>query len=92
MGGCRACDSWPDDPRWEDEIRQALESRAALSPDALTGLEANLRFGGSETLETRFGRLSAWQNWIFIRPNAVGRRSAESLRNWRAREINWERV
>jgi benzoyl-CoA-dihydrodiol lyase len=63
----------PDDLDWEDEIRQAIESRAAQSPDALTGLEANLRFGPAETLETRiFGRLSAWQNWIFIRPNAVG--------------------
>ena len=65
--------SAPDDLDWEDELRQAIESRAAQSPDALTGLEANLRFGGAETLETRiFGRLSAWQNWIFIRPNAVG--------------------
>ncbi len=63
----------PDDLDWEDEIRQAIESRAAQSPDALTGLEANLRFGPEETLETRiFGRLSAWQNWIFVRPNAVG--------------------
>ena len=67
----------PDDLDWEDEIRQAVESRAALSPDALTGLEANLRFGVTETLETRvFGRLSAWQNWIFIRPNAVGANGA----------------
>ena len=63
----------PDDLDWEDELRQAIESRAALSPDGLTGLEANLRFGPNETTETRiFGRLSAWQNWIFIRPNAVG--------------------
>ena len=63
----------PDDLDWDDEIRLAIESRAALSPDALTGLESNLRFGLPETLETRiFGRLSAWQNWIFIRPNAVG--------------------
>ena len=63
----------PDDLDWEDEIRQAMESRAAQSPDALTGLEANLRFGPKETTETRiFGRLSAWQNWIFIRPNAIG--------------------
>ncbi|HEV1994485.1 MAG TPA: 2,3-epoxybenzoyl-CoA dihydrolase [Candidatus Acidoferrum sp.] len=67
----------PDDLDWEDEIRQAIESRAALSPDALTGLEANLRFGVTETLETRvFGRLSAWQNWIFVRPNAVGANGA----------------
>jgi benzoyl-CoA-dihydrodiol lyase len=63
----------PDDLDWADELRQAIESRAALSPDALTGMEANLRFGPSETMETRiFGRLSAWQNWIFTRPNAVG--------------------
>jgi benzoyl-CoA-dihydrodiol lyase len=67
----------PDDIDWTDEIRIACEERAALSPDALTGLEANLRFGGVETMETRiFGRLSAWQNWIFIRPNAVGERGA----------------
>jgi benzoyl-CoA-dihydrodiol lyase len=67
----------PDDIDWEDEIRIAIEERASLSPDALTGLEANLRFGGGETMETRiFGRLSAWQNWIFIRPNAVGDRGA----------------
>ncbi|HEV7914251.1 MAG TPA: 2,3-epoxybenzoyl-CoA dihydrolase [Albitalea sp.] len=63
----------PDDIDWADEIRLALEERASLSPDALTGLEANLRFAGRETMETRiFGRLSAWQNWIFGRPNAVG--------------------
>jgi benzoyl-CoA-dihydrodiol lyase len=63
----------PDDLDWDDEIRQAIESRAALSPDALTGLEANLRFGLPESLGSRvFGRLSAWQNWIFVRPNAVG--------------------
>src|SRR5947208_102158 len=60
----------PDDIDWEDEVRQALEARAAFSPDALTGMEASLRFGGPETLETKiFGRLSAWQNWIFQRPN-----------------------
>jgi benzoyl-CoA-dihydrodiol lyase len=65
--------SGPDSLDWSDEIRMALEERGALSPDALTGMEANLRFGPGETLETRvFGRLSAWQNWIFIRPNAVG--------------------
>ncbi len=63
----------PDELDWADELRQAIEGRAALSPDALTGLEANLRCGLPETMETRiFGRLSAWQNWIFIRPNAVG--------------------
>jgi benzoyl-CoA-dihydrodiol lyase len=63
----------PDELDWADELRQAIESRTALSPDALSGLESNLRFGLPETMETRiFGRLSAWQNWIFIRPNAVG--------------------
>lgn len=63
----------PDELDWEDELRQAIESRAALSPDALTGLEANLRFGLPENMASRiFGRLSAWQNWIFVRPNAVG--------------------
>jgi benzoyl-CoA-dihydrodiol lyase len=62
-----------DDIDWDDEIRIALEERASMSPDALTGMEANLRFGAGETMETRvFGRLSAWQNWIFQRPNAVG--------------------
>jgi len=67
----------PDDIDWGDEIRIALEERASLSPDALTGLEANLRFGGAETMDSRiFGRLSAWQNWIFIRPNAVGDKGA----------------
>ena len=67
----------PDDLDWADEIRIALEERASMSPDALTGLEANLRFGGKETMESRiFGRLSAWQNWIFIRPNAVGEKGA----------------
>jgi benzoyl-CoA-dihydrodiol lyase len=66
-----------DDIDWADEIRLVLEERAAMSADALTGLEANLRFDGPETMETRiFGRLSAWQNWIFIRPNAVGERGA----------------
>ena len=70
----------PDDIDWEDEIRIAVEERASLSPDALTGMEANLRFGGQETMLTRiFGRLSAWQNWIFIRPNAVGDKGALKL-------------
>jgi len=69
--------SAPDALDWDDEVRIALEERGALSPDALTGMEANLRFGPGETLETRvFGRLSAWQNWIFIRPNAVGEAGA----------------
>lgn len=63
----------PDDIDWADEIRLALEERASMSPDALTGMEANLRFNGRENMATRvFGRLSAWQNWIFNRPNAVG--------------------
>ena len=84
----------PDDLDWEDEIRQAIESRAAQSPDALTGLEANLRFGPEETLETRiFGRLSAWQNWIFIRPNAVGASGALKVYGTGAPvKFNWERV
>ncbi len=67
----------PDDIDWDDEVRLAIESRVALSPDALTGMEANLRFAGPETMETKiFGRLTAWQNWIFIRPNAVGPKGA----------------
>ena len=62
-----------DDLDWEDEIRLLLEERASFSPDALSGMESNLRFAGPETMETKiFGRLSAWQNWIFQRPNAVG--------------------
>ena len=67
----------PDEIDWDDEVRLAIEARAAMSPDALTGLEANLRFAGPETIETKiFGRLTAWQNWIFQRPNAVGERGA----------------
>jgi benzoyl-CoA-dihydrodiol lyase len=67
----------PDEIDWDDEVRLAIESRAALSPDALTGMEANLRFVGPETMETKiFGRLTAWQNWIFQRPNAVGPKGA----------------
>ncbi len=70
----------PDDIDWDDEIRIALEERAAMSPDALTGLEANLRFASQENMATRiFGRLSAWQNWIFNRPNAVGDKGALKL-------------
>jgi len=66
-----------DDIDWEDEIRVLLEERASFSPDGLTGLEANLRFGGPETMETKiFARLTAWQNWIFQRPNAVGEEGA----------------
>jgi benzoyl-CoA-dihydrodiol lyase len=84
----------PDDLDWEDELRQAIESRAALSPDGLTGLESNLRFGGIETMETRvFGRLSAWQNWIFVRPNAVGPNGALKVYGSGAPvKFNWERV
>jgi benzoyl-CoA-dihydrodiol lyase len=67
----------PDEIDWEDELRLAVEERASFSPDGLTGMEQNLRFAGPETLETKiFGRLSAWQNWIFQRPNAVGERGA----------------
>jgi benzoyl-CoA-dihydrodiol lyase len=67
----------PDELDWDDEVRLAIESRAAFSPDALTGMEANLRFAGPETMETKiFGRLTAWQNWIFQRPNAVGEKGA----------------
>jgi benzoyl-CoA-dihydrodiol lyase len=67
----------PDDIDWEDELRLAIEERASFSPDGLTGMEANIRFAGPETMETKiFGRLSAWQNWIFQRPNAVGEKGA----------------
>ena len=70
----------PDDIDWEDEVRIAIEERASFSPDALTGMEASLRFAGPETLETKiFGRLTAWQNWIFQRPNAVGEQGALKL-------------
>jgi benzoyl-CoA-dihydrodiol lyase len=86
--------SMPDDLDWDDEIRIALEERASMSPDALTGLEANLRFGGTETMETRiFGRLSAWQNWIFIRPNAVGEKGALKVYGKGGKaQFNFERV
>jgi benzoyl-CoA-dihydrodiol lyase len=70
----------PDELDWEDEIRLAIEERTSLSPDALTGLEANLRFAGEESFQTKiFARLSAWQNWIFSRPNAVGDKGALKL-------------
>jgi benzoyl-CoA-dihydrodiol lyase len=70
----------PDDIDWEDEVRLAIEERASFSPDGLTGMEANLRFAGPETMETKiFGRLSAWQNWIFQRPNAAGPEGALKL-------------
>jgi benzoyl-CoA-dihydrodiol lyase len=84
----------PDDLDWADELRLAIESRVSLSPDALTGLEANLRFGLPESMETRiFGRLSAWQNWIFNRPNAVGESGALKVYGTGAPvKFNWERV
>ena len=84
----------PDELDWADEVRVALEERASLSPDALTGMEANLRFGGVETMETRvFGRLSAWQNWIFIRPNAVGEAGAlKVFGTGNKARFNWDRV
>ena len=84
----------PDDLDWTDELRLAIESRASLSPDALTGLEANLRFGLPESMETRvFGRLSAWQNWIFNRPNAIGESGALKVYGTGAPvKFNWERV
>jgi benzoyl-CoA-dihydrodiol lyase len=67
----------PDELDWDDEIRVAIEERTSLSPDALTGMEASLRFAGPETMDTKiYGRLTAWQNWIFQRPNAVGERGA----------------
>ena len=84
----------PDDIDWDDEIRIMLEERASLSPDAMTGLEASLRFPGKETMETRiFGRLSAWQNWIFIRPNAVGEEGALKLfGTGKKARFDWKRV
>jgi benzoyl-CoA-dihydrodiol lyase len=84
----------PDDLDWADELRLAIESRVALSPDALTGLEANLRFVQPESMLTRvFGRLSAWQNWIFIRPNAVGQTGALKVYGSGSKaKFNWERV
>ena len=71
-----------------------LEERASMSPDALTGMEANLRFGVQESMEARvFGRLSAWQNWIFIRPNAVGEQGALKVYGTGSKaKFNWERV
>jgi benzoyl-CoA-dihydrodiol lyase len=84
----------PDDIDWDDEVRIAIEERLSLSPDALTGMEANLRFGGPETMETKiFGRLTAWQNWIFQRPNAVGERGALTLYGRPERpEFDWRRT
>jgi benzoyl-CoA-dihydrodiol lyase len=84
----------PDELDWNDEIRLAMESRLALSPDAMTGLEANLRFGKHESMDSRiFGRLSAWQNWIFIRPNAVGPMGTLKVYGTGNRpKFDWERV
>ena len=84
----------PDDIDWDDEIRIALEERSSLSPDALSGMEANLRFSGPETMETRiFARLSAWQNWIFIRPNAVGEQGALKVFGSGTKPaFNWQRI
>jgi benzoyl-CoA-dihydrodiol lyase len=84
----------PDELDWQEEIRLALEERASLSPDALTGMEANLRFAGSETVATKiFGRLSAWQNWIFTRPNATGEQGALTRYGSGAKaQFDWERV
>ena len=84
----------PDSIDWDDEVRMMLEERRALSPDALTGLEANLRFGGKETMETRiFGRLTAWQNWIFNRPNAAGDKGALKLYGkGEQAAFDWKRV
>jgi benzoyl-CoA-dihydrodiol lyase len=84
----------PDDIDWDDEIRIMLEERASMSPDAMTGLEASLRFPGKETMETRiFGRLSAWQNWIFIRPNAVGEDGALKLfGTGKKAKFDWKRI
>ncbi len=84
----------PDELDWDDEIRLAIEERTSLSPDALTGLEANLRFAGPETMATRvFGRLSAWQNWIFNRPNATGKDGALKLFGTGTKpKFDWERV
>jgi benzoyl-CoA-dihydrodiol lyase len=84
----------PDELDWDDEVRLAVESRAAFSPDALTGMEANLRFAGPETMETKiFGRLTAWQNWIFQRPNAVGEKGALTAYGSQSRpEFDFNRV
>ena len=84
----------PDEIDWDDEVRLALEARAAFSPDAMTGMEANLRFAGPETMETKiFGRLTAWQNWIFQRPNAVGERGALKSYGEQGRpEFDWKRT
>jgi benzoyl-CoA-dihydrodiol lyase len=84
----------PDEIDWDEEVRVVVEERTSLSPDALTGMESNLRFGPGETLETRvFGRLSAWQNWIFVRPNAVGDAGALKVFGSGSKaQFHWDRV
>jgi benzoyl-CoA-dihydrodiol lyase len=85
----------PDELDWDEEIRLAVEERAAMNPDALTGMEASLRFVGPETLETKiFGRLSAWQNWIFTRPNATGEKGALTVygKAGQRPEFDWRRT
>ena len=84
----------PDDIDWADELRIAIEERVAMSPDALTGMEANLRFNGPENMFTRvFGRLTAWQNWIFQRPNAVGEKGALKVYGKGDKaQFDWNRV
>ena len=92
--GCGLVTFAPDEMDWDDEVRLAVEARAAFSPDAMTGLEANLRFAGPETMETKiFGRLTAWQNWIFQRPNAVGDKGALKVYGQQDRpEFDWKRT
>jgi len=84
----------PDELDWEDELRMAIEERCSLSPDALTGMEASLRFPGAESIETKvFGRLSAWQNWVFLRPNSTGENGALKLfGTGKKSRFDWERV
>jgi benzoyl-CoA-dihydrodiol lyase len=84
----------PDELDWDDELRMAIEERCSLSPDALTGMEASLRFPGAESLETKiFGRLSAWQNWVFVRPNSTGENGALKLfGTGKKSRFDWERV
>jgi benzoyl-CoA-dihydrodiol lyase len=84
----------PDELDWDEEVRMAIEERLSLSPDALTGMEASLRFGGPETMDSKiYGRLSAWQNWIFIRPNATGERGALKLYGQPERpRFDWRRT
>ena len=84
----------PDDIDWADEIRIAIEERVSMSPDALTGMEANLRFNSKENMHTRvFGRLTAWQNWIFQRPNAVGEKGALKVYGKGDKaQFDWNRV